>query len=336
MTYASRDPLAPPGQRGDSAAQQPDSILVPEPRGLIERATAGFLRGFIRTAFRTLVGPPCGPGIQRVVATVLSAMMPGVPGIPRRRVRAGNTFAQVLTPAQADAGAILYVHGGTYCLGGPFSHRSITTRLARGSGMAVWVPDYGLAPEHPYPGPLDDVQACYEGMLASGLGGGQVVLAGDASGAALALALALRLRAAGGPMPAGLMLISPLADPSLNGPTVAANAGIDPMVRKDWVEQGLGWYGCPPDVLEHRPLEADLSGLPPLLIQVGEQEILLSDSTRLAAHARQCGVACRLEVHQGRWHGFHLQSFYLASARAALRTLARFANESVLRARHAR
>jgi acetyl esterase/lipase len=134
-------------------------------------------------------------------------------------------------------------------------------------------------------------------------------------------------------MPAGLMLLSPVADPSLSDPAVAANAPIDPMVRQDWVEQGLGWYGCPPNVPWHRPLEADLSGLPPLLIQVGEQEILLSDSTRLAEHARQCGVDCRLELYQGRWHVFHLESFYLASARAALRTLGRFANECVLRAR---
>jgi cyclohexanone monooxygenase len=311
-----------------------DGVALAEPRGLLERATAGFLRGFIRTAFRTMVGPPWGAGTQRRVATVLSAMMPGLPGIPSQRVWVGNAQARILAAPGANlgAGAILYVHGGAYCLGGPFSHRSITTRLARASGMTVWVSDYGLAPEYPYPGPLDDVQACYEAMLESGLSAGQVVLAGDSAGGTLALALAMRLREAGRPVPAGLMMISPVADPSFSDPTVAANARIDPMVRKGWVEQGVRWHGCPPDALGHKPLEADLSGLPPMLIQVGDQEILLADSIRLAAHARQCGVNCRLEMHLGRWHVFHLESFYLVSARAALRTMARFANECVLRA----
>jgi acetyl esterase/lipase len=143
------------------------------------------------------------------------------------------------------------------------------------------------------------------------------------------LALALRLRDAGEEMPAGLMLIAPVAEPALSAPSVAANAHIDPMLRKGWVEQGIAWYACPPDVTAHRPLEADLSGLPPMLVQVGDREILLSDSLLLAAHARKCGVDCRLEVHEGRWHVFQLQSFYLASARAALRSLAAFARARV-------
>jgi cation diffusion facilitator CzcD-associated flavoprotein CzcO/acetyl esterase/lipase len=313
------------------------SVALAAPRGLLERATAGFLRGFIRTAFRSMVGPPWGPGTQRRVATVLAVMMPGILGVPGRRVTVGSAHAQVLAPAGEEPGAsaILYVHGGAYCLGGPFSHRSITTRLARDSGMTVWVPDYRLAPENPYPGPLDDVHACYKALLESGVGADRVVLAGDSAGAALALALAMRLRDAGMPVPAGLMMISPVADPSLSDPTVAANARIDPMVRKGWIEQGLRWYGCPPEVAGNRPLVADLSGLPPMFIQVGEQEILLSDSTRLAARARQCGVDCRLEMHQGRWHVFHLESFYLSSARAALRTLAGFANACVLAAHQA-
>jgi len=95
------------------------------------------------------------------------------------------------------------------------------------------------------------------------------------------------------------------------------------------VQQGLAWYNCPAEARAHRPLEVDLGGSPPMLIQVGDQEILLSDSTRLAAHATRCGVPCRLEVHAGRWHVFHLQSLYLRSARAAIRALAGFARESV-------
>jgi acetyl esterase/lipase len=305
-------------------------VAVTEPRGLLERANAAFLRGFIRSAFKPMIGPPWAPRTQRAVATLLSAPMPGVAGLRRRRLALADCSVVVLAPARARAlGAILYVHGGAFCLGGPFSHRSITSRLARESGLQVWVPDYRLAPETRYPGPLDDVQDCYEQMLRSGLGSADIVLAGDSAGAALALALAMRLRDAGRPAPAGLMLVSPVADPSFGGPTIAANASIDPMVRRNWVEQGVRWYGCPPDGVAHRPLEADLAGLPPMLVQTGDQEILLSDSIRLAERATRYGVDCRIEVHQGRWHVFHLQAFYLASARAALRTLARFAVERI-------
>jgi acetyl esterase/lipase len=261
---------------------------------------------------------------------MLSPLMPGVGGVRRSRETVGCIAVEVVQPRlQAGGAVILYLHGGAFCLGGPSTHRSITSRLAVESGLPVWVPDYRLAPEHPYPAALDDALGCYERLLASGYGPRQVVLAGDSAGGSLALALALRLRDAGRELPAGLALISPVADPTLSGQGVAANVQLDPMIRKAWVEQGIGWYRCPQDVLVHRPLDADLSGLPPMLVQVGEREILLSDSLRLADHARRYGVDCRLEVHEGRWHVFHLQAFYLASARKALRTMAQFARSCV-------
>jgi acetyl esterase/lipase len=103
----------------------------------------------------------------------------------------------------------------------------------------------------------------------------------------------------------------------------------DPMVRQGWLEQALRWYACPPSVGVHRPLVADLRGLPPILIQVGEDELLLDDAARLAGHAAACGVPCRLEVHARRWHVFHLSAFYLRSASMALRRLAAFARGCV-------
>jgi cation diffusion facilitator CzcD-associated flavoprotein CzcO/acetyl esterase/lipase len=322
--YALARPL--PGHAG--------AVVVAPPNDWWERLNAAFLRGFLRTCFRPLVGPPFGARMQRLVVGLLAPLMPGVAGVARRREIAGGVPVEVLTAADAEAiAAILYLHGGAFCLGGPSTHRSITSRLAAGARLQVWVPDYRLAPEHPYPAALDDAQACYRHLLALGIEPRRIVLAGDSAGGALVLALALRLRDAGCEMPAGLMLMSPLVEPALSAPGVAANARIDPMVRKAWVEQGIAWYGCPPGVTAHRPLAADLSGLPPMLVQVGDREILLSDSLLLATHARKCGLDCRLEVHEGRWHVFHLQSFYLASARAALRTLAGFAQARV-RARH--
>jgi acetyl esterase/lipase len=99
------------------------------------------------------------------------------------------------------------------------------------------------------------------------------------------------------------------------------------MVRADWVRTGIGWYACPPDAAAHHPLRTDLRGLPPMLAQAGEQEILLADSTRLVEHARACGVACRFELHRERWHVFHLQAFYLRSAANAIGALAQFARQ---------
>ncbi len=97
------------------------------------------------------------------------------------------------------------------------------------------------------------------------------------------------------------------------------------MLRRSWLKQAVGWYQCPPGTPEHSPLQTDLTGLPPMLIQAGDQELLCSDSTRLADHATRCHVDCRLEIYRGRWHMFHLQSFYLRSSVAALQTLATFA-----------
>jgi acetyl esterase/lipase len=254
--------------------------------------------------------------------------MPGVGGAVRSRETADGVAFEVVTPQRRDTGGtILYLHGGAFCLGAPATHRSITSRLAVDSGLQVWVPDYRLAPEHPYPAALDDAHGCYERLLAAGYAPRQIVLAGDSAGGSLALALALRLRDAGREQPAGLMMVSPVADPKLSGPTVAANQRIDPMLRRSWVAQGIAWYDCPAEVEAHRPLSTDLSGLPPMLVQVGDREILLSDSLMLAEHARRCGIDCRLEVHEERWHVFHLQAWYLASARAALRGMARFARE---------
>jgi acetyl esterase/lipase len=311
-------------------AGHPGGLTVLAPRDPIERLNAAFLRGFLRCCFRPFVGPPAGAPVQRRTVAMLSPLMPGVGGVRRSRETVGCIAVEVVQPRlQAGGAVILYLHGGAFCLGGPSTHRSITSRLAVESGLPVWVPDYRLAPEHPYPAALDDVLGCYERLLASGYGPRQVVFAGDSAGGSLALALALRLRDAGRELPAGLALISPVADPTLSGQGVAANAQLDPMIRKAWVEQGIGWYRCPQDVLAHRPLDADLAGLPPMLVQVGEREILLSDSLRLADHARRYGVDCRLEVHEGRWHVFHLQAFYLASARKALRTMAQFARSCV-------
>ncbi|QQJ98998.1 alpha/beta hydrolase fold domain-containing protein [Burkholderia ambifaria] len=304
--------------------------VVAPPAGRVEALAAASLRGFLRVAFRPLIGPPFGARMQRRVVALLSPLMPGAGGTLRYRTSAAGVPVEVIAPKRGDAGgAILYLHGGAFCLGGPHTHRGVTTRLATEAGLPVWVPDYRLAPEHPSPAALDDALAAYDALRALGHAPHRIAIAGDSAGGALALALAIALRERGEPAAAALLLISPVTDPALGGDTLASRSQDDPMIRRGWLEQGLRWYHGSGSVAARGPLETDLRGLPPILVQAGDQEVLLSDAQRLAAHALACGVPCRLEIHAARWHVFHLQAFYLRSARDALRTLAGFAAQRV-------
>ena len=315
---------------GDSGLGIRDMQVVAPPPDMLEATLALFLRVFLRTCFRTLIGPPLGVRDQRSVVNFLAPLMPCVPGNDISEVSAGAVRVEVVTPPGPDGqGVILYLHGGAFVLGSPAAYRSITTRLAAASRLPVWTPAYRLAPEHPYPAALEDAATVFDSLVARGIPASRIVLAGDSAGAALALALAIRLSKAGREAPAGLALISPVTDPALGEPLVVANEWADPMVRLSWVEQGMRWYACPPEAIEHRPLETSLAGLPPMLVQTGDQEVFFAGSTRLAQHAQRCDVPCKLEVYAGRWHVFHLQAHYLASARAAIGTLAGFACDRV-------
>jgi acetyl esterase/lipase len=303
----------------------PSEVMVLPPPTRLESAFAWQNRLLLRGLFRPLVGPPLGLVAQRRIVGALGWVMPAARGVQRQGRRVGSLAVELARPA----GAILYLHGGAFCLGSPWSHRGLTTRLARAAGMPVWTPDYRLAPEHPYPAAVDDAAVCWEAMLAEGLRPEQIVVAGDSAGGALAMALVLRLRARGAALPGGVALLSPLLDLSLSDPGLRARAGEDPMVREAWLRQALAAYACPPEAPEHRPLEADLSGLPPLLVQAGSDEILLSDALRLMERARACGLACRMEVHDRRWHVFQLQAAQLQSARAAIDAVAEYARQRI-------
>ncbi|MDY7564594.1 alpha/beta hydrolase fold domain-containing protein [Pseudomonas sp. RTC3] len=305
---------------------------IAESRDWPEVLNALFLRGFLRATFRSLIGPGLGVVAQRRVVSVLSGLMPGITGVNHYRQQVNGVPVQVVAPKQGENdGVILYLHGGAFCLGSPDTHWSVTSRLAKASGMSVWVADYRLAPEHPCPAALDDALACYEALRAQGYAANRIFLAGDSAGAALVLALALKLRDRYERFAAGLLLMSPVTDEHFAGASMTSRLKDDPMIRRGWLEQGLGWYAS--NEVMHSPLQVDLYGLPPMLVQVGDHELLLSDSTRLAEHAVNSGVDCRLEVYAGRWHVFQLQAFYLRSAAKALNALGAFAREQLASAK---
>lgn len=308
---------------------QPGAVSIAAPRAWLERFSAAFQRGFLRTCFKPLIGPPFSAPAQRRIIRVLAPLMPGVPSVAYRQVQVGGLPVELVTPEDREEGAVLFLHGGAFCLGSPRTHRSITSRFARDGRLQLWVPDYRLAPEHPYPAALEDALACYDAMVAAGIPARSIVLAGDSAGASLALAVAIRLRARGASMPAALALISPVTRMPPPGPAARQNGAIDPMVRASWVRQGIAWYACAADDEAHHPLHCDLRALPPMLVQAGDEEILLPDAAQLVEHALACGVSCRFELHRGRWHVFHLQALYLRSAAHAIGALAQFARERI-------
>jgi acetyl esterase/lipase len=214
------------------------------------------------------------------------------------------------TPATTtDDVALLYLHGGGYVLGTPTTGAALTVSIAHQSGMKVFSPDYRLAPEHPFPAALDDAVAAYRGLLDAGHAPDRIGVTGDSAGGGLALALVVTLRDADMPMPGALGLISPWTDLTGRGDSVVTLAGCDPVFAEPeplftFADAYAG--DTPLDDPRISPLNANLTGLPPMLIQAGSREILLSDSTRLAHQAQRAGVDVTLEVWDGMWHVFHM------------------------------
>lgn len=229
-------------------------------------------------------------------------------------------------PASGARGFVLYLHGGGYVTCSPRTHRSLTSRLARMARVCVAVPDYRLAPEHPHPAAVDDALAAYEGLLAQDIPPHNIIAGGDSAGGGLTLALALRIKAKGLPQPAGLMLLSPWTDLTLSGTSMR-----DPTVR-EWVlspafiAKAAQDYMAGQDLLTPTgsPLFADLTGLPPLFIQVGTDEVLLDDSTRLAQRASAQQVPTTLQIWPKMWHVWQMYGGQIPEADRAIQAMADF------------
>jgi acetyl esterase/lipase len=234
--------------------------------------------------------------------------------------------------AAASANAVLYLHGGAYCVGSPATHRSITTRLARLTGATVFAADYRLAPEHPFPAAIDDAVAAYCGLLAAGSASDHIVIAGDSAGGGLALATVLRLRELGQPLPAALVLFSPWVD--LGTPDRGPVPDGEVMVSLPWVNECALAYLGGKDAADPlaSPINGDLRGLPPVLVQVGQDEILLQDSQRLHRALGAASVEVSLREYPRRWHVFQSNAGVLADADRALAAAADFICASMKRA----
>lgn len=292
-----------------------------------QRIIAGVLRSVLRLMLGRafLAGSPVEQQRRRLVqATRLTfppsgssssaAVCGGVPG----------EWVTARTRGQAAARTILYLHGGGYVAGSPRTHRVITGHLAASCGARVFAADYRLAPELPFPAALDDAVAAYRGLLAEGIAPGDIVIAGDSAGGGLSVATALRLRELEQPLPRALVLFSPWMDLSLEQLPHATPGEV--MLTPEWMAEGARAYLARTDARHPlvSPLFADLRGLPPTLVQVGTDELLLGDSRRLHERLRAAGVAVRCEEYPRRWHVFQASAGVLADADRAIESVARF------------
>jgi monoterpene epsilon-lactone hydrolase len=244
------------------------------------------------------------------------------------RVSAGGVEGEWISPADAPLDkAILYFHGGGFRIGSVASHRDLIAQIAVASGCRVLAINYRLAPEHRFPAALDDALAAYGWMLGQGLTPGNVAFAGDSAGGNLVLAAMLALRERGLPLPIAAVLMSPWTDLEATGTSYVSRAEADPIHQRPMIlalaKNYLGGQGDPCDPLVS-PLYADLAGLPPLLIQVGDRETVLDDSVMLADLARAAGVDVHLEVWDGMIHVFQMFGAELPEAHQAIASIAQF------------
>ena len=247
-----------------------------------------------------------------------------------RPVSTNGVAAEWIAAPNANLDVMLYLHGGAYALGSISTYREFVARLARAARMRGLAINYRLAPEHPFPAAVEDAITAYDWLLAEGVEPSRIIVAGDSAGGGLALAVQVALRDAGKPLPAGVVCISPWTDLTLSGASIQSKAAVDPVLDAGSLERYAKLYARGHDRSAPliSPLFADLSGLPPLLIQVGGDEILLDDAVRCAGRARQAGVEVRLEVWDEMFHVFPLVPFlpetkkaveYVAGFRRGLR-----------------
>lgn len=280
----------------------------------------------IRQSVRWCIQPALGARVplafQRFWLQVACRVNAAPGGVRYHRDRIAGVPVEIAVPDNPLPGAVLYLHGGAYVTCSARTHRGVTGRIARKAGCRVIAVDYRRAPEHPYPAALQDLMQVWQGLLNAGEPPRQMVFMGDSAGGGLALGAAQWLRDRGSALPAGLVLFSPWADLTLDHLHAEAR---DVLVTRPWIEISARSYlsGVPADTGYASPVYGDFSGLPPLLIQVSRDELLLTDARRVAEAARTAGVSVELQEFDGLWHVFQLNAGLVVEGDRALDAAAR-------------
>ena len=274
---------------------------------------------------------PVGWAERRQRIEEIGAHWPPSPDIALEQADLGNgvTGEFSIAPGADRSRILLFFHGGGYCSGSIKSHRRMVTEAGRAAGVRTLAVQYRLAPEHKFPAAYDDALAAWRFLRAQGYAAKDIIVGGDSAGGGLTAALACRLRDLGEDLPASLWLVSPWTDLTMSGATLVLKDAVDPLIHTPYLEE-LAENLLPPgfDRRDPRisPLYADLRGLPPVLIQVGSAEGLLSDATRMAEAFGAADVATELQVWPHMIHAFPMWNAALADGRRALESFGRFAN----------
>ena len=255
----------------------------------------------------------------------LSALTPVAQDITVEKVEIEGIAAEWVTAPNAVKDRVfLYLHGGAYIMGSCNTHRYLASKLSRSTAARVLVPEYRLAPEHPFPAAIEDAVSVYRWLLNSGVSSKNIVIGGDSAGGGLTLATLLSLKDAGDPLPALAVLLSPWTDMEGTGESMVTRAEVDPWLSPDATRLTPTLYirDLDPRHPLVSPIYADLTGLPSLLVHVGNDEILLSDAARLVDRARAAGVEVSFKVWDDMWHVF--QTFAIPEGQQAIDEIGEF------------
>jgi epsilon-lactone hydrolase len=265
---------------------------------------------------------------MRTAYEAFLAQSPVADGVEIRPVNAGGVPSLAVAPAGGQDVAILFLHGGAYSVGSAYGYRPLVSALASAAGVGALVPDYRLAPEHPFPAAVEDALSAYRWLLGQRPGG--VVVAGDSAGAGLACSLMMSARGQGLPLPAAALFLCPGVDPTGNAILTAAGGG-EPSEDLEKLTRTMQAYldGHPVEDPVVNPLSADLSGLPPMLVQAATGDMILPDAQRLVERALEHGVDAKLELYPADTHVFHVFWSFLPEAADALQRAGAFTRSSL-------
>jgi epsilon-lactone hydrolase len=246
----------------------------------------------------------------------------------------GVPTAEITVDGIEPRHVVLYFHGGVYVIGDAFLAADLASQVGRRTDAKVISVDYRLAPEHPYPAAVDDALAAYEALLQSGVDASNIVFAGESAGGGLAVATLINARDHGLRLPAAAFVMSPMTDLTLAGTSMETRREADPLFTRELLQERVNDYTAGQDAALPlmSPIFADLSGLPPLIIQAGTHEVLLDDAVRLAGQAATADVEVTLDITPGVPHVFQAYHAILDEAAAALDRAGQFLSARLARA----
>ncbi len=269
---------------------------------------------------------------QRQAYEQVLATHPIPPGVTCNDVDMGGVPSMVVVPDEiTEDRVLLYIHGGGYVGGSARGYLGVAGHFANLLGAKVYLPDYRLAPEHPFPAPIDDTLQAYRWLLDQGNDPKSIVFSGDSAGGAMVVSVMVKARNAGLPLPAGGAALSPWANLEHTGASIDNRDGLDPQASRLGLTLLAKTFlnGALPTDPDASPVFADVRELPPILVQIGENEVMLSDAMRLATHLGENRVRVSLEVWPGMFHVWHMFAAILPEGMQALKNAAVFLDRAI-------